>query len=197
MELMEKLQNNEAIMEELNTSVMHGICVSNMAYRLAKEIGLSDEMCYDIAQAGVLHDIGKIRASNLLYVEETNHDFVVKQMNYLRRHPFLGYDFLKDRGYSEFVLESILFHHENYDGSGYPSNLVGDTIPIGARILRICDVFVALISKKAYRSPHDKDTALEYMIGDVKYFDMEIFLKFMNLVHEIDIEKEIKKNMDV
>lgn len=191
------LQDDEAVMEELNTSVVHGICVSNMAFLLAKKVGLSEQQCYELAVAGMLHDIGKIRASKLMYVEEPGHHFIVKQMNYLRRHPFLGYDLLKDEGYSDFILESILFHHENYNGSGYPSNLSGEMIPIGARILRICDVFISLISKKAYRPSYDVDSALEFMIDDVKYFDMDIFLKFMNLIHEIDVDKDIKKNMDV
>ena len=118
-------------------------------------------------------------------------------MKYLRQHPFLGYEALKDQGYSDLVLESILYHHENYDGSGFPDNLSGKEIPVGARILRICDVFVALVSRKAYRPPHSKDAALQFMIGDVKYFDMEIFLAFMNLVDEIDVDRDIKKHMDV
>ncbi|MDY5578147.1 MAG: HD domain-containing phosphohydrolase [Lachnospiraceae bacterium] len=193
----EQIQNSKTVMEELNTSIMHGIYVSNMAYLLSKEIGLSEEQCYELAVAGMLHDIGKIRASKLMYVEQPDHNFVIKQINYLRRHPFLGYDLLKNKGYSDFILESILFHHENYDGSGYPSNLSGEMIPIGARVLRICDVFVALISKRAYRPAHDVDSALEFMIGDVKYFDMKIFLKFMNLIHEIDVNKDIKKNTDI
>ena len=193
----EQIQNSKTVMEELNTSIMHGLYVSNMAYLLSKEIGLSEEQCYELAVAGMLHDIGKIRASKLMYVEQPDHNFVIKQINYLRRHPFLGYDLLKNKGYSDFILESILFHHENYDGSGYPSNLSGEMIPIGARVLRICDVFVALISKRAYRPAHDVDSALEFMIGDVKYFDMKIFLKFMNLIHEIDVNKDIKKNTDI
>ena len=91
------------------------------------------------------------------------------------------------------MLESILFHHENYDGSGFPGNLSGDLIPLGARILRICDVFVTLVTEKAYRPAYDIDNALEFMIGEVKNFDMKLFLAFMNLVREIDIDKDIKK----
>lgn len=193
MELFDKLQDNEAVMEEFHTSINHGIYVSNMAYLLAKEVGLQEARCYELAVAGMLHDIGKVRASKLLYVEQADHNFVVKQINYLRRHPFLGFDLLKNQGYSDFILESILFHHENYDGSGYPSNLSGELIPIGARILRICDVFVALVTKKAYRPAHDVDSALEFMISDVKNFDMKIFLTFMNLVSEIDVDRDIKK----
>ena len=94
----EQIQNSKTVMEELNTSIMHGIYVSNMAYLLSKEIGLSEEQCYELAVAGMLHDIGKIRASKLMYVEQPDHNFVIKQINYLRRHPFLGYDLLKNKG---------------------------------------------------------------------------------------------------
>ena len=116
-------------------------------------------------------------------------------MNYLRTHPFLGFEILKREGYSEFIQESILFHHENFDGSGYPSNLSGDTIPIGARVLRICDVFAALTTRKAYRPAHDADSALDFMISDVKNFDMKIFLKFMNMINDRDIAKEMNKSL--
>lgn len=195
MELLQELQDDEAIMNEFNTSVSHGIYVSNLAYRLGYEAGLSEEECYQLAVAGMLHDIGKIRAARLMYVDQSDHNFVVKQMNYLRRHPFLGFEILKDKDYTDFILESILFHHENYDGSGYPSNLSGEMIPIGARILRICDVFAALTTKKAYRPAHDANSALEFMITDVKNFDMKIFLKFMNMVNDTNVEKEMKKQL--
>lgn len=194
MELIDKIQKNDEVMEEFHTSINHGIYVSNTAYLLAEEIELKEEQCYELAVAGMLHDIGKIRASKLLYVEQPDHHFVIKQLNYLRKHPFLGFDLLKDKGYSDFVLESILFHHENYDGSGFPSNLSGDLIPLGARILRISDVFVTLVTDKTYRAAYDVDTALEFMIGEVKNFDMKLFLAFMNLVRDIDIDRNIKRN---
>ena len=93
----------------------------------------------------------------------------------MRMHSTLGYEELKDQGYSEFVLESILYHHENYDGTGYPDNLIGDQIPIGARILRVCDVFAALTSDRPYRTAFDVATVMELMIDEIKNFDMEVF----------------------
>jgi HD-GYP domain-containing protein (c-di-GMP phosphodiesterase class II) len=197
-----KLKNEDEVMEELNTSVKHGICVSNLAYLLAKKLGLSEELCYETAVAGMLHDIGRARAIQLLYTDRPDHNqngrkYLVKEMHYLMRHPFLGYDCLKDQDYSDYILDSILFHHENYDGTGYPSNLKGDMIPLGARILRICETFVSLTSKKGFRPPHTKEEAVRLMIEDVKYYDMEIFLQFMNLVYEIDVDRDIKKNMDI
>ena len=152
----------------------HSNRVAEMVLVLAAALGLGPDETTPIHIAAHLHDIGKIKASRLLYVEQEDHNLVVKQMNYLRTHPFLGFEILKREGYSEFIQESILFHHENFDGSGYPSNLSGDTIPIGARVLRICDVFAALTTRKGYRPAHDADSALDFMISDVKNFDMKI-----------------------
>ena len=101
----------------------------------------------------------------------------------MRMHTTLGYEELKDQGYSEFVLESILYHHENYDGTGYPDNLIGDQIPIGARILRVCDVFAALTSDRPYRTAFDVATVMELMIDEIKNFDMEVFLAFQRIIH--------------
>ena len=184
METLEMLQNEEEILDKLNTSISHGIYVSNLAYFLGTAIGLDESVCHELAIAGLLHDIGKIKASRLLYVEQEDHNLVVKQMNYLRTHPFLGFEILKREGYSEFFQESILFHHENFD-----------TIPIGARVLRICDVFAALTTRKGYRPAHDVDSALDFMISDVKNFDMKIFLKFMNMINDRDIAKEMNKSL--
>ncbi len=85
-------------------------------------------------------------------------------------------------------MESILYHHENYDGSGYPENLSGENIPMGARILRVCDVFAALISDRSYRRAFDRETAVELMIDEVKNFDMEIFLAFMRIIHDVNLD---------
>lgn len=65
----------------------------------------------------------------------------IEEIKYVRLHPTLGYAITSQNHYSDFIIKSILYHHENYDGSGFPSNLKEDEIPIGARILRICDVF--------------------------------------------------------
>ena len=100
------------------------------------------------------------------------------------------YESLKERGYSDFILESIYYHHENYDGSGYPKNLSGEEIPLGARILRICDVYAALTSKRSYRDAFSPEVAMEMLIDEVKNFDMKIFLAFQRTMHEEEKEKE-------
>lgn len=179
--------SEENICDSVQEPIMHGICVSNLAYLLAVELGMEETGCYELSVAGMLHDIGKMRLISCFYREEEE-TLTVEKMRYIRMHPKLGFDILKDRGFSEFILESILYHHENYDGSGYPENLAGENIPMGARILRVCDVFAALISDRSYRRAFDRETAVELMIDEVKNFDMEIFLAFMKIIHDVNLD---------
>ena len=131
----------------------------------------------------MVHDIGKLCVSGYLYGRNKD-TLKIEEMKYVRMHPRLGYDLLMRDDFSDFVVESILYHHENYDGSGYPENLAGDQIPLGAKILRVCDVYAALTSTRPYRAAFDSDTAVELMIDEVKNFDMKVFLAFQRAIHE-------------
>lgn len=173
--------------------ITHGICVSNLAYLTAKELECDEEFCHNLAMAGIVHDIGKVKVYSYIYAEEEKDDKLnVEKIRYIRMHSELGYDILSNEGFGKDILDAVLYHHENYDGSGYPNNLAGDNIPLSARILRVCDVFSALISDRAYRKAFEVDTAIELMIDEVKNFDMKIFLAFMRVVHEVDINKITK-----
>lgn len=175
--------------EDLETEIAHGIEVSRLAGKLAKELKIDPDFCHDIEIAGMLHDIGKLRASTYLYGGEED-TLNVEKMRYVRLHAGLGYEVVKEEGYSDRICEMILHHHENYDGTGYPDNLIGEQIPLGARILRICDVFVALTSDRPYRKAFDNETAVELLIEEVRHFDMKIFLPFQSIVHEEILERE-------
>ncbi|MCI5595115.1 MAG: HD domain-containing protein, partial [Lachnospiraceae bacterium] len=168
---MQKIYDAHAVETPITLSMEdtlnHGICVSNLAFAVAEELNLPEEQCHNIAIAGLLHDIGKIKLNT--YVYERKRTLAIDQMRYMRLHSTLGYAILKDRGYENEILEAVLYHHENYDGSGYPKNLKGDEIPVGAKILRVCDAFGALISNRPYREAFDKETALEIMVEEVKY----------------------------
>ena len=178
----------------LTEQLIHGMEVSNLAYDLARELGYEKEICYELAKAGVLHDIGKIVLEN--YVEEQD-TLVVEEMRFVRTHSTLGYELLQGRGYSDFVLESILYHHENYDGSGYPSNLAGEEIPLGARILRVSDTFAALISDRPYRKAFSMEEAVALIIDEIKDFDVGVFLAFQRVVHGPHIEEIMEINKQV
>lgn len=188
---MQKIYDAHAVETPITLSMEdtlnHGICVSNLAFAVAEELNLPEEQCHNIAIAGLLHDIGKIKLNT--YVYERKRTLAIDQMRYMRLHSTLGYAILKDRGYENEILEAVLYHHENYDGSGYPKNLKGDEIPVGAKILRVCDAFGALISNRPYREAFDKETALEIMVEEVKYFDMKVYLAFQRVSHSEQLVK--------
>lgn len=163
----------------------HGIYVSNMVYLVAKELGLPEEECYEYAVAGVIHDIGKLQLNDK-YDEEDR--LVVEEMRRVRMHATFGYEILKAYEYSERILQTIRHHHENYDGSGYPDNLSGEQIPLGARIIRVCDTFAALTADRPYRKHFTQEVALELMIEDIKHFDMRVFLAFQRVVHDVGLK---------
>lgn len=178
--------------KQMAKEISHGICVSNLAYRVAKELGLTKEQCYEMAVAGMLHDVGKLEVWKYICRQEDTLN--IEEMRYVRSHSTLSYTMLVEAGYSEFILESILYHHENYDGTGYPSNRAGQEIPIGARILRVCDVFAALITDRPYRRAFSLGTAVEPMIEEVKNFDMKVFLAFLTVIHREGIEELLDKD---
>ena len=179
----ETVKSTDRILEfDLSAELNHGVVVSNLAYAVAAEMGRDEAFCYQMAIAGMLHDIGKLKLTG--YINGQDRDpLLIEELKYVRMHSSLGYEELKEQGYSDIVLQSILYHHENYDGSGYPSNLSGDSIPLGARILRVCDVYAALSSDRPYRKAFDVSTVIELMIDEIKNFDMEVFLAFQRVVH--------------
>ena len=179
----ETVKSTDRILEfDLSAELNHGVVVSNLAYAVAAEMGRDEAFCYQMAIAGMLHDIGKLKLTGYINGQERD-PLLIEELKYVRMHSSLGYEELKEQGYSDIVLQSILYHHENYDGSGYPSNLSGDSIPLGARILRVCDVYAALSSDRPYRKAFDVSTVIELMIDEIKNFDMEVFLAFQRVVH--------------
>ena len=179
----ETVKSTDRILDfDLSAELNHGVVVSNLAYAVAVEMGLDEEFCYQMAIAGMLHDIGKLKLTGYINGQERD-PLLIEELKYVRMHSSLGYEELKDQGYSDIVLQCILYHHENYDGSGYPSNLSENSIPLGARILRVCDVYAALSSDRPYRKAFDVSTVIELMIDEIKNFDMEVFLAFQRVVH--------------
>lgn len=163
--------------------VAHGSIVSNLAYRIGKQMDFTESECHELAVAGFLHDVGKLELARYLrgHQEET---LIIEEMKYVRLHSQLGADILEKKGYSQKIVDMVRFHHENCDGSGYPANLSREEIPMGSRIIRVCDVFAALTADRPYRKAFDIDTAIELMIEEAKNFDIQVFLALMNIVHE-------------
>ena len=155
-----------SLQDSFGEAILHGVVVSNLASFVAREMALSEEQCHNLAIAGMLH---------------------------VRLHPSLGDAILKEHGYTKEILTAVLYHHENADGSGYPNNLKGEEIPLGARILRVCDAFGALIANRPYRSAFDIETAISIMIEEVKNFDMRVFLTFQKVTQSEDMKNMLTR----
>ena len=188
--------NNELIdyvVNDFKSGIKHGVLVANLTYALAKEYGMSEAEAYELKVAAMVHDIGKLELSEYLY-GRTNESLPEEEKKYMSMHSKISYDVLKKYDYSDNIMEVVLSHHECYDGSGYPNGLVGEDIPIGARILKVTDEFAALISDRPYRKAFDIDTAVSIMIDEVKNLDMKAFILFQRLIHEESTLELIKNS---
>ncbi len=177
---------------DMNDAVRHGMCVSILASELARELGCDEEFVHKAAVAGMLHDVGKIQISPYIYGRRQG-AMKIEEMRYVRLHAKLGAEILKREGYDQDIVDMVHYHHENYDGSGYPYRMCGDEIPLGARIIRVCDVFSALISNRPYRKAFDADTAFGMVIDEVRHFDMKVFLAFQRLINTTDVLGRVDK----
>ena len=173
----------ETLTQDFKSGVAHGVLVSNLAGELGKALDLSEQECYDLRMAGLLHDIGKLGLAPYLYGRNED-GLSIEEVKYMRMHSKISYDVLSKFDISDSVLDIVLHHHEAYDGSGYPDNLSGEDISIGARVLRVADEFAALISDRPYRKAFDTDTAMDIMIDEIKNVDMKVFITFQRLINE-------------
>lgn len=183
-EIFERVMQYEKAPRHLRQTVYeemrHGVEVSNLAKMIAEEMGEPKEVQEELEIAGILHDIGKLKLTKYMYSED---GLIVEQMKYVRQHTKQSFEIVKAAGYGEEISKAVYYHHENCDGSGYPDNLQKNEIPPLARILRVCDVFIALTTDRSYRKAFDPKTALEIMIDEVQDYDMNVFLAFQRVLH--------------
>jgi two-component system, response regulator RpfG len=158
----------------------HLIRMSRYARLIADRIGLELEEAETIELAAPLHDIGKIGIPDNILLKPGKLDEGEWQI--MRRHPVMGHDILKG-SVSKYVRMGALIafsHHEKYDGSGYPNGLVGDHIPLCARIVALADVFDALTSVRPYKKAWPAEQAFEYLVAQRhKHFDARLVDAFV------------------
>jgi len=156
--------------------------VSPCAAALGKFIGLDHDDINNLQKGGMLHDIGKIGIRDSILYKPGK--LTAEEFEEVKKHPCIGEKICYPLQTLRPVLPIIKHHHEKYDGSGYPSGLVGENIPILARITAIVDVYDALTSRRAYRDamPHKKAMKiLSEETADNK-FDPLLFEKFQELI---------------
>ncbi|MEW5899035.1 MAG: diguanylate cyclase [Bacillota bacterium] len=163
----------------------HSERVTDYSTRLAKKMGLSREEIRLLKYAAFLHDIGKIEIDRSILNKPGPLD--LEEWRILRQHPLWGSDIVKSVTKLQPIATAILYHHENYDGSGYPEGIRGADIPLPARIIRIADSFDAMTSYRPYRRKMSWEEAaneIERCAGTV--FDPVVARLFIEILEEED-----------
>ncbi len=179
------------VTEDLDDSIDHGRLVAQICKMLAGKMGLDEETTETIYNAACVHDVGKLKLSQMLYGRDKK-SLHVEEVRHMRMHAKLGAEMLGLCNYPGDIVDAVYHHHECYDGSGYPDNLRGEDIPFTSRFIKICDAFAALISDRPYRKGFDKETAISMMIEDNKEYDIKLFLEFMNLANDPEFDTIIQ-----
>lgn len=135
----------------------HSQRVAEIAYELAHHYGLSQAACQEIYVAGMLHDIGKIGIPDSVLLKQDA--LTDAEFRLIQQHPQIGYRIVEQLGQFQFALPGILYHHERWDGAGYPQGLQGEAIPIMGRILAVADAFDAMTSSRPYRQAMPREKA--------------------------------------
>jgi putative two-component system response regulator len=159
LEMLERL----AVTAELrdDSTGEHSYRVGKLAALLAQEFGCEDDTCYMIDLAARLHDIGKIGVPDAILLKPDKLNDAERQI--MRTHTTVGAELLSKSNMPELQMaeEIARYHHEWWDGSGYPGNLTGSAIPLSARITALADVFDALTHKRPYKIAWPLDAALD------------------------------------
>ncbi len=187
----------------------HSRRVALYSKQMAKAAGLPDKDCQDIEWAANLHDIGKIAIPDAILNKDsrlTDEEYAV-----MKSHTLEGAKILSDFTLLDHVIEGAEFHHERYDGRGYPKGLKGEEIPLYARIIGVADAFDAMTANRVYRKQMD----FGYVLGELEkgrgtQFDaqfVDILLKLiregvidLNVLYGVNPEgaesKQEKENLD-
>ena len=142
----------------------HSERVAGLAQRLALAAGLGIAEAKTIAEAGLLHDLGKIGVPEHILRKQgplTDEEWIA-----MRRHPLTGAQIVAPLEFFADAALIVRHHHERHDGSGYPDGLKGNGIPVGARIVAIADVYDALTSERPYRRKLARAEAVQIMRDD-------------------------------
>ncbi len=161
----------------------HSRRVSDTATLLAKMLGLSDDEIQEIHIAAHLHDIGKIGIPDSVLLKPGRLDD--EEWKMMKRHPQIGADILAKSPRFSRISAIILHHHERYDGKGYPFGAKEQEIPLGSRIIAVCDSIDAMASARAYRKALPLDTVYE---------EIE---KNIGLMYDPDVAKKILDNRSI
>ncbi|MBI3736386.1 PAS domain-containing protein [Candidatus Sumerlaeota bacterium] len=154
--------------------------VTELTLRLAREMGFKNEELVHIRRGALLHDIGKLGIPDSILHKPGK--LTDEEWKVMRMHPVYAHDWLHPIPYLRPALDIPHYHHEKWDGTGYPQGLKGEIIPIPARMFAIIDVWDALRSDRPYRAAWDRDKVKDHIKeGSGAHFDPEIVDIFMKI----------------
>jgi putative nucleotidyltransferase with HDIG domain len=155
----------------------HTLRVTELTLRLAREMGISEAELVHVRRGALLHDIGKMGIPDAILLKPgplSDEEWII-----MRKHPVYALDLLTRIPYLRSSLDVPYYHHEKWDGSGYPTGLSGEQIPLAARIFAVADVWDALRSDRPYRPGWDEDKARDYIISEAgRHFDPQVIEVF-------------------
>ncbi len=171
----------------------HNYRVTIYSVRLAEKMGLNEAHIKALIKGAFLHDVGKIGISDNILLKPGK--LTTEEFEIMEQHVVLGWEIIKDNGWLNDATDVVLYHHEKFDGSGYPHGLKGENIPLTARIFAIADVFDALTSNRPYKKAFSIERSLKILReGKGSHFDPEFLTRFEQIAEEIYTETANIKN---
>jgi len=171
----------KSIQERDIVTYEHSRRVATYAQRLSRYLGWSRREARDLALAALVHDLGKTWIANdILNKSAALSD---DERRTMERHPVIGARILIGCDVHPFYVETVLHHHEAWNGLGYPTGLHGEEIPLSARILTVADAYDALTSQRPYKAPISDEVARERLLRSAgQQFDPTIVQAFLHLL---------------
>ncbi len=155
-----------------------------IAEKIATTLKLNKEEIDNIKHAAILHDLGKVGISQSILSKQG--PLNAKEREIIKTHPSIAAEILKEIHVLSGAIPVILYHHERYDGKGYPLGIKGEEIPLGSRIIAIADVYEALISDRPYRKAFSKKKALAIIEEGIgTQFDPKIAKIFLQVIKKV------------
>lgn len=171
----------------------HSDRVAEFSVLIGKKLGLSEEDLKTLRIGGLFHDIGKIGIPDSILLKDSR--LTPDEYSEIKHHPSIGTHILSNATIFSNIIPIVKYHHERYDGRGYPENLKGEKIPFLARIATVADAFDAMSSKRTYRNNLEISTIIDEIKNNSgTQFDPKIAEVFLDIIeNEFDLIKDIQE----
>ncbi|PKN04727.1 MAG: hypothetical protein CVU74_05410, partial [Deltaproteobacteria bacterium HGW-Deltaproteobacteria-9] len=163
----------------------HSERVTRFTEAIGRGLCLNDDQMRVLSISAILHDIGKIAVPEQILDKPAK--LTAEEFDIVRKHPHAGADIISSIPSYDAILTGIMYHHERWDGTGYPEGLQGEDIPLFARIICVADVYDALTADRPYRKAWSSNQTMQFLEEEKgKMFDPELVDVFQGVVRDMD-----------